>query len=250
MAVSGTAVDLTPVRPRGRTVLRFLALRAGVPVHRDVLVSALWPDTEPEPAYRSLQVAVSNLRHLLEPDVSRGQSTFLTRLGDTYRLTSPPGSRCDVLEFEGWLTRADQSRRARDVAGEVQALRSALNLYAGELLPEEGMAEWVLPARDRLRLMASDAAERLARVRVGPAGGGPAGGRQAGSAGTSVEPDVPARQEALGAVRRSLALDPYRDSAWRLLVQLHEQAGDVAAAQSARLQRRRVLAELGLDLDG
>ena len=36
----------------------------------------------------------------------------------------------------------------------------------------------------------------------------------------------------------------YRDSAWRLLIQLHEQAGDLSAAHAAR-RYGKVLAELG-----
>jgi len=232
MVAAGTVVDVARVRPRVRTVLRFLALHAGRPVHRDTLLGSLWPDTGPEAGLRSVQVAVSALRHLLEPDAPRGRSTFLTRLGDAYQLELPPGGSCDLLELQGWLARAERSRVARDTAAEAHALRRALAEYRGDLLPEEGTAEWVLPERDRFRLLAADAAERLARVLMIP---DPAGGHGEG-----------AWRESLQAARRCLHLDPYRDGAWRLLIDLHERVGDLTAAQAARLQRRRVLAELGL----
>jgi len=45
--------------------------------------------------------------------------------------------------------------------------------------------------------------------------------------------------------RRALSFDGYRDSAWRLLIQLHEQAGDLSAALAARRRYGKVLAELG-----
>ena len=57
------------------------------------------------------------------------------------------------------------------------------------------------------------------------------------------------REDALRAARRSLTLDPYRDTAWKLVIDLHEGSGDYAAAQAVRLRHRKVLAELGLDGD-
>ena len=78
--------------------------------------------------------------------------------------------------------------------------------------------------RARLRLAAADAGERLARAEAA-----------AGNIASAVE-----------LARRTLSFDIYRDTAWRLLVQLHERADDQSAAHTVRQQHREVLAELGL----
>jgi len=223
LAMGGVALDLSGVRPRARSTLRLLAMRAGDVVHRDVLAATLWPDAEPEAALRSLQVAVSSLRVLLEPDGARGR--LLVRDGEGYRLALPRGARCDLREFEAAVTTAKRARSGGDAAAERPALEEALARYSGDLLPEEGAAEWVVGERDRLRLVAASAAESLAR-------------RLAGSdAGAAVD-----------AARRALELDPYRDSTWRLLVELHETTGDQAAAHATRERHKKVLEDLGVPL--
>jgi DNA-binding SARP family transcriptional activator len=75
----------------------------------------------------------------------------------------------------------------------------------------------------RSRHGSGDAGEQLARAEAA-----------AGNVGTAVEQ-----------ARRALSLDTYRDSAWRLLIQLHERAGDLSAAHAVRRQYGKVLAELG-----
>jgi DNA-binding SARP family transcriptional activator len=223
LAVGGVALDLAGVRPRARSTLRLLAMRAGDVVHRDVLAATLWPDAEPDAALRSLQVAVSSLRVLLEPGGDRGR--LLVRDGEGYRLALPRGARCDLREFEAAVAAAKRARSRSDVEAERSALEDALARYTGDLLPEEGAAEWVLAERDRLRLAAASAAHTLAR-------------RLAGTDAVA----------AVEAARRSLELDAYRDSTWRLLVELHEATGDQAAAHTTRERHKKVLEELGVSL--
>jgi hypothetical protein len=99
LTIGGVPVDQFAVRPRARKALHVLALHVGRPVHRDVLTQAVWPDSRPDAARRSVHVAISSLRHLLEPDARRAQSLLLPRLGDSYTLALPDGSRCDLLDF-------------------------------------------------------------------------------------------------------------------------------------------------------
>ena len=223
IAIDGVAVDLSAVRPRARSTLRLLALRAGDAVHRDVLAASLWPDVDEEAALRSLQVAISSLRSVLGGR-GRGRPTLLARSGESYCLQLPPGSRSDVRDFEAQLAQARARRHDGDPGGERAALVAALGHYGGDLLPEEGPAEWVVAERDRLRLAAAGAWCAL--------------GRRLGDDGEFAE--------GVDAVRASLRLDAYSDDAWRLLVDLHTRAGNPAAAQAAALEHGQVLAELGL----
>ncbi len=223
LTIGGVPVDQFAVRPRARKALHVLALHVGQSVHRDMLTQAVWPDSHPDAARRSVHVAISSLRHLLEPDARRGQSLLLPRLGDSYTLALPDGSHCDLLDFQAALASARTARLSGDLPAERASLRRALSCYSGDLLPEDGSAEWVVAERDRLRLAAADAGEQLARAEAA-----------AGDAGTAVEQ-----------ARRALSFDPYRDSTWRLLIQLHERAGDLSAAHAVRRQYGKMLAELG-----
>jgi DNA-binding SARP family transcriptional activator len=224
LTIDGAPVDQSAVRPRARQALHLLALYVGRSVHRDVLVQAVWPGSRADAGYRSVHVAISSLRHLLEPDAKRGQSLLLPRLGDSYSLALPAGSSCDLLDFAAALASARTARLSGDLAAERASLHRALSCYGGDLLPEDGPAEWVVAERERLRLAAADAGERLARAEAA-----------AGNIGAAVE-----------LARRTLSFDAYRDTAWRLLVQLHERADDQSAAHAVRQQHREVLAELGL----
>ena len=217
-------VDLSTVRPRARSTLRLLALRAGNAVHRDMLVASLWPDVDEEAALRSLQVAISSLRSVLGGR-ARTRSTLLARNGESYCLQLPPGSRNDVLDFDARLADARTRRHDGDAPGERAALAAALGHYGGDLLPEEGAAEWVVAERDRLRIAAAGAWCAL--------------GRRLGDDGDF--------SEAVDAVRAGLRLDAYSDDGWRLLVDLHTRAGNPAAAQAAALEHGQVLAELGVE---
>jgi DNA-binding SARP family transcriptional activator len=216
---SGTPVDLAPARPRTRSLLRLLALHSRRPLHREVIAEALWPEAAPSAAMRSLQVAVSSLRGIL--GLAR-VGAVIVRDGDAYRLVLPPGSAVDVAVFDAGITAAERLRSSGDIDTALRAMESALSLYRGDLLPEEGPADWVVAERDRYRAAASDLALNLAVGRD-------------------------RRQEsalAVSACERGLRIDRYRDDLWRLLITLHEGAGDGAAAAQARRRYRDVLTEL------
>ena len=224
LELDGVEVDLSGVKPRARALLRLLALHQGRPVHRETLVEALWPEAGPAAGTRSMQVAVSALRRVLEPESARGGSQLVVREADSYRLALPGPAASDVAEFDAARRAARQATGAGDAAAARTALERARATYRGDLLPEDGPAEWVVKPRDQLRLQATE----LATVEAGLAldNGDPAG--------------------AAAACTWALALDPYQDGLWRLLVRAHEAAGDMAAACRAGQEYERILGELGL----
>jgi len=227
LAVDGEPVSLRRVRPRARQALRMLALHAGRAVHRDQLVDALWRELDPEAATHNLHVAVSSLRATLEPGAPRGRSRLVVRESTGYTLALPSGSRCDVLDFDERVTAADTLRARRDTAGALAALEQALALYTGEVLPEEGPAEWVIGPRDQYRLRASAAAGLVGELHL-------------------ADGDAHAAAEA---ALRSIEIDPCRDPSWRLLISAYDAAGDLAAAERARRSYAEVLQQLGVVAD-
>lgn len=222
--VDGERPPLERVRPRAREVLRMLALAAGRPVHRELLIEALWPGLDPSAATHNLHVAVSSLRAVLEPGVARGAARLLARDGDRYSLALDPGSSCDLQVFESSCVAADRARAAGDTDAAIRSLDVALAAYTGDVLPEDGPAEWVLAARERFRVRAAEAAALLAELHLGR-----------GHA-----------EAAAAAALRSIDIDPCRDGSWRLLVSAYDATDDLAAAERARRSYAEVLASLGV----
>ena len=222
IAVGGRSLDLAALKPRPRAVLRLLAVNAGRPVHREVIQDALWPDADPEAGARSLHVALSALRRELGPAAGRGSREILLRDGDAYRLAIPGGSRVDVLAFEEAMIRG-RAARGRDDGRAATAFGAAMTEYAGDLLPEDGPADWIVARRERARADYVEAALGLAEILLA---------------------ERPA--EAAAVCVAALGVDAYHDPLWRLLIEARERAGDRAAAASARASYARMLADLGL----
>jgi DNA-binding SARP family transcriptional activator len=223
VSVDGQEVDLSAVKPRVRSLLRLLGAQAGEPVHREVICEALWPEADPATGLRNLQVAVSSLRRLLEPRVSRGGGAMVVRDGDAYRLALPGTSTCDVVTYRRLLAHAAQIAEIEPTAAAAEFAGAASMLRTG-LLPEEGPTEWAEAIRERCRLEAAGAGLQIAeRAR---AAGDP-------SSAALVCADT-------------VVIDRYLDPAWRLLIAVQDQSGDGAAAELTRRRYDEVLDELGV----
>jgi DNA-binding SARP family transcriptional activator len=170
---------------------------------------------------RSLQVAVSSVRQCL---IASGlDECSVRREGDAYALRLD-GAFDQLREFERLVRLARRCEATGERLAASRARSAGLDLYAGELLPEAGPAEWVAGERDRLRSLAAEVAAEAAR-----------GALAAGELAAGVR-----------AARRSLELEPYHDPAWLLLTDLLERLGDYSAAAVCRRDHARALAELGL----
>lgn len=222
--INGAPADLSRLRPRARLLLKFLAAHAGRRLHRDVITAALWADLDHEAAVRNFQVNLSGLRSALEPGVPGRLSQVIRRDGETYELHLGTGSRSDVLRFEAAVSQAQQAHRAGDDATARSCYREAVELYGGELIPEAGSAEWVLPLRATFASRAAETAAALAELELA-----------AGHA-----------EAAADAAQRSIDIDHYRDDAWRCLVRALRLAGEPAAAHRAIQGYRAMLVELGV----
>jgi DNA-binding SARP family transcriptional activator len=224
MSLAGREVDLRAVRPRARALLRLLCLHAGAPVHHETIEAALWPSADAESSSRNLHVAIAALRRLLEPAAMRGSFQLLRRDGDAYRLVMPVGGEVDLLRFEQAIRSGRAAEAQGDATRAVAAYRNALELYRGELLPEDGPAEWVAERRDGCRLAAVGAAQSLAQLLL-----------QADDSAGAAE-----------VCNAGLRIERYHDPLWRLLIRARDMAGDQGAASRARLAYDRMLAELGV----
>jgi DNA-binding SARP family transcriptional activator len=223
--MNGQAADLTTVRPRVRALLRLLSLNTQSAVHHETVEAALWPEVDATAAARNLHVAVAALRRALEPSAARGGFQLVRREGDGYRLVLPARSRVDLDAFEQAVAAGRSARERGDAVGARQEFGDALEAYGGDLLPEDGPAEWVIERRERCRLAAVEAAEQLAELLL-----------EAGDADGAAK-----------ACARGLRIERYHDPLWRLLIRAREAAGDQGAALRARASYGKMLADLGVE---
>ncbi|GAA1061626.1 BTAD domain-containing putative transcriptional regulator [Agromyces bracchium] len=225
LRADGAEIDLRRVRPQARALLRMLALNSGAPVHRELIADILWGDLGTDSAVHALHVSVSSLRRALPRPRADEDSSIVERVGEAYRLGIVDRRDCDLADFDDHLADAAAAKRRRDAESTAHDLRAALDRYTGDVLPEDGPAEWVTGARERYRLRASEAAASLAHLEL-----------RLGSARAAVE-----------TATRAVEINPWLDEAWRTLVEVQRRSGDVLAAERAAEGYRRMRVELGVD---
>ena len=222
--IEGRPVDLSPIRPRARALLRLLALNADHKVHHETIEAALWPDADATSSSRNLHVAIAALRRVIEPAAMRGSFQLIRRDDNAYVMAMPDATWIDVREFDAALADGHRAWASGDAETAEQRYEQALALYRGDLLPEDGPAEWASERREACRLAAVDATQALAEILL-------------------------ERGDAARAARlcsSGLHIERYHDPLWRLLIKARDQAGDQGAAHAARQGYDRMLAELGV----
>jgi DNA-binding SARP family transcriptional activator len=217
IAIDGEIVGLNQLRPQARWVLQILSAAPGRDHHRELLEDILWPGVDHAVACHRLQVAVSSVRTMF------GQADLVIgRRGESYRLELVERSTVDVRDFTDALARAAAASARGDLHGRMTARHEAMNLYTGELLPEISGSSYLDAERDRLQRAAAAAAAALA-----------ADHRSLGEV-----------EQALVMAQRSVQLEPYQDTAWVVLAELHESLGDHSSAELVRREHARMQAEL------
>jgi DNA-binding SARP family transcriptional activator len=135
---------------KAKSLVKLLALARGHQMHREQLAQWLWPNSSNSKAQaNSLRQALHAARRTLvaEPDLSPTGASFrsyLRLLEDQVALFPDGPLWVDVAAFEEATATA---RRVREPA----AYRAALDLYAGELLPEDRYEEWAQERREGLQ---------------------------------------------------------------------------------------------------
>jgi predicted ATPase/DNA-binding SARP family transcriptional activator len=206
VAVGGVVVDELAWRSRkARALVKLLALAPGHRLHREQVVEALWPDREPAAASNSLRQALFVARRALDSAGDDGAARIdFTR--DVLRLGGDR-LRVDVEQFEAVAAEAEHDPS-------VERYVAAVDVYAGDLLPEDRFAEWATARREGLR-------ERYLGLLVGLALLHEEGGD---------------RVAAAAALQRALVEEPLHERAHRELMRIYAVSG----------RRQRALAQFHL----
>ncbi|MDQ4042860.1 MAG: transcriptional regulator, partial [Actinomycetota bacterium] len=128
---------------KSASLVKLLALAEDHRLHRERAADLLWSELEPGAAVNNLHQALHVARRVLDSEAAA--SSYL-RLHDEFLELCPNSSLwVDVEAFEEAVK---VSRRSRDPA----AYRAAIDLYAGDLLPEDRYEDWPEERREELRL--------------------------------------------------------------------------------------------------
>ena len=211
-------IDDAPVTdfPSDKTLLLlcYLALNPTDAGHsRESLSALFWESMPPQRARANLRTTLYNLQKQF-PDALLADREII-------RLDPSRPGWLDVTEFQRALEQPDP-----------EALAAAVSLYRGDFL--EGMIiddaaaleEWIHLQRERLRLQALEALERVSAYFT-------SGGKW---------------EQALAATRRLLAIEPWREEAHQRLIHLLARTGQFNAALTQYETCRQILdEELGLE---
>jgi DNA-binding SARP family transcriptional activator len=209
--------------PQPRAVLARLALAAGDVVSTDRIIDDIWAAEPPPKALGALQVHISNLRRVLEPQRARRSPARVL-------VSSPPGYalRLPVDAVDSWRFEAllRDAALAGDPVSRAGMLRAALDCWTGAVLPEFADADWAATEVVRLTGLRADAVEQQAAI-----------GLELGWESTVI-PEL----------ERLLVDDPLREEAVRLLaLALYRTGRQGDALAHLRAARDRLADELGID---
>ena len=128
---------------KAASLMKLLALAPNHRLHRERAMDLLWPELGLRAASNNLRQTLHVARKSLHPDPEIN-SRYLTLSGEQL-LMCPHGQLW--VDLDAFEEAADSARRSKDPA----AYRAAIELYSGELLPEDRYEEWAESRRQELR---------------------------------------------------------------------------------------------------
>lgn len=211
---------------KARLLFMMLVAKQGTEINRSELIDYLWPEFDEERGISNFYVIWSAMKRAVSPGgIGETRSPYFENTNGVCRII---GSKVvtDLDEFEDARARARDARAARDVPTELAALREAIAIYRGDVLPGDIYDDWFGGIRQRFRQEFQDCVIRLA--------------------------DVAAEQgrplDALPTVIDAGLRDPLREDLYQARMRLEIASGQRAAAIETYLAcRSRLVDELGID---
>ncbi|MET9611081.1 BTAD domain-containing putative transcriptional regulator [Streptomyces sp. NPDC006512] len=216
-----------PVRiPPGRqeVILAALLLEANRVVSTDYLVDLIWDDEPPDTARTQVQICVSRLRKLF---TTAGIAAAITTRPPGYALKTE-GDLVDAAIFARRVAEARALGKRRDIAGAVELLRLAAELWQGDCL--SGVSSETLRSKalqlDEERLTAAE-------TRI------------------DLELDLGRHHQLVGEIQLLVRVHPLRERLrGQLMLALYRSGRQAEALESYRVGRELLVEELGLEPGG
>jgi DNA-binding SARP family transcriptional activator len=144
---------------KGLAVLKYLIAQRGKPVSKEILMEAIWSESDPEAARRNLHQAIYSLRQTLrsnKPDFRQ-----IEFYNDRYQINPKSHLWIDFVAFEKLAQEGKQLVIAGRTEEALQTYTVAEALYQGDFLEGELYEEWAVAQREQLRLLYLEVASWL-----------------------------------------------------------------------------------------
>ena len=220
---------------KSHALLAYLASEANSAHRRETLADLLWGEYDERAARRSLTSALANLRTLLAPVSGTGDSSVLSTNWFEARFTADNSHIfVDVLDFQRLISSAASHAHRSQLYCDycIDQLSTAVDLYGGRFLAGLTLSDavqfdqWQSLQAERLEQQALTALETLTSHHL-----------LAGNLGHGER-----------YARRQLALDPFRESAYRQLMQALAASGNRSGAlEQYDICHQTLRRELGVD---
>jgi DNA-binding SARP family transcriptional activator len=206
---------------QGRVAFAFLTVNRHRPVHRDELMGAIWPGDAPAQSDAALDAILSKLRSLLK---TAGLAAAISAASGTVSLELPAAAWIDLEAAANALDEAEGALRRGDSTAAWSLANVAVVISRRPFLADVEAA-WIESQRTSLRALQMRALQCLVTVSAGNA-----------------EPLL-----AIHHANEMVELDPFKETAYQLLMKMHAAAGDRAEALRVFARCRELLRdELGV----
>ena len=175
-------------------LLRFIVANRNRKIPVDRIFDYLWPGMNRESAKANLHSTLHTIRRITGFD-----SGILSVRGETIRFV-PKDVEVDVDVFEKLIKLAESSK---DMDERERLLRSAIELYKGDFLPEDIYEDWSTPYREYYRELYIDALRNLCRILM----------------------EKEEYTEAKNLAKKLVAMDPYNEEAYYTVIMAYFSLG-------------------------
>lgn len=209
---------------QGRIAFVFLAVNRRRAIHRDELLGAIWPDDAPGQTDSGLDAILSKVRGMLKNAGLPAPDSGVVVNSKTIALQLPGHAWIDVEAAANALDEAEGALRRKDMLTAWSTANVAVVISRRPFLADVE-APWIESQRAALRAMQMRALHCLASVSA-----------------ANAEPLL-----AVQHAQEMIELEPFRETAYQLLMKMHAAAGDRAEALRVFAKCRELLRdELGV----
>jgi DNA-binding SARP family transcriptional activator len=145
---------------RNRQLLQYLILHMDHPVHREVLMEALWPGHSYTSARNNLNVCLYGLRQAVQIGAQTGR--FVLHRDGRYLLDPELKWQVDRTDFLSQIAKARSDGQARNTGHAIEGYEAAVRLWRGPLFENDPESDWFAGEQRSLHELYLQALDELA----------------------------------------------------------------------------------------